>query len=107
MLIDPKLSHYLNEGPTEGIIRIYNLQSDKSLLITSHDIIKDIKNIRFSLDLGMYQNKELQKSYSEIGLEVFALEPYKILEKNSKKTVEELFEESKSELLDKKVTFFQ
>jgi hypothetical protein len=106
MLIDPKLSHYLNEGPTEGIIRIYNLQSDKSLLVKSNDIIKDIKNIRFTLDLGMYKNTELQESYAKIGLELFALDPYKILEKNSEKTLDELLLESKEELLKKNVTFF-
>lgn len=106
MLIDPKLSHYLNKGPTQGIIRIYNLQSDKSLLVKSNDIIKDIKNIRFTLDLGMYKNKELQESYAKIGLELFALDPYKILEKNSEKTLDELLLESKEELLKENVTFF-
>jgi hypothetical protein len=75
MLKNPNLSHYLNEEPTKGILRIYNLQSDKSLLLKSENIIEDSKNIRFQLDLGLYSNSQLQTDYSEIGLELFAIEP--------------------------------
>ncbi len=91
MLIDPKLAPFLNKEPTKGIIRIYNLQSDESLLLKSNNLIKDIKDIRFKLDLGMYSNAKLQKSYSEIGLELFALDPMKILE-SEEKTLDDLYE---------------
>lgn len=107
MLIDPKLAPFLNTEATKGIIRIYNMQTDKSLLIRSNNIIKDIKNIRFQLDLGLYNNVELQKDYAEIGLEVFALDPYKIINKDSKETLDELFEISKAELENNKVSFYK
>jgi hypothetical protein len=106
MLIDPKLAPFLNTDATPGIIRIYNMQSDKSLLLKSNDLIKDIKNIRFQLDLNMYSNKELQNDYAKIGLEVFALDPYKILVDGSNQTLDELFEESQKELIEKNVEFF-
>lgn len=107
MLIDPKLAPFLNKDATKGIIRIYNMQSDKSLLLKSKDLIKDIKNIRFKLDLNMYSNNELQKEYAKIGLEVFAIDPFKILEDESKQSLDELYEESKNELEKKNITFFQ
>lgn len=107
MLIDPKLAPFLNTDATQGIIRIYNMQSDKSLLLKSNDLIKDIKGIRFQLDLNMYSNKELQSDYAKIGLELFVLDPYKILKSNSKKSLDELFVESKKELIKKNVEFFK
>lgn len=106
MLIDPKLAHFLNTDATQGIIRIYNMQSDKSLLLKSKDMIKDIKNIRFQLDLNMFSNKNLQNEYATIGLEVFALDPYKILEKNSTKSLDEIYNECKKDLIDKGIEFF-
>lgn len=105
MLIDPKLAPFLNNMPTMGIIRIYNLQNDETLLLKSTNIIKDIKDTRFKLDLGMYCNKNLQKSYSNIGLELFALEPMRILESKTK-SLEDLYEECYTELKEKNVTFF-
>lgn len=97
MLKNPNLSHYLNEGPTKGILRIYNLQSDKSLFVKSENIIEDSKNIRFQLDLGLYQNSELQNEYTQIGLELFSIEPVAFLNE----------EESLDELLKKVVVEFK
>lgn len=106
MLIDPKLKCYLNDGPTEGIIRIYNLQNDETLLIKSNDVLKDIKNIRFQLDMGIYSNKALQESYKEIGLEVFALEPIATLIESNEKNLDSLYEKCKKDLKKKDIKFF-
>jgi hypothetical protein len=106
MLIDPKLAPFLNTEATQGIIRIFNMQSDKSLLLKTTNMIKDIKTIRFQLDLNMYSNKKLQSDYAKIGLEVFALDPYKILENNSDKSLDDLLEESEKELLENNIEFF-
>ncbi len=104
MLINPNLKYYLNDGPTKGIIRIYNLRTDKSHLVISDNIIEDSKKIRFQLDLGLYSNKDLQKDYSEIGLELFSIEPMLYLE--GEKTLDSLFEEAKSQLLSNKIDLY-
>lgn len=82
MLKSPNLQHYLNTEPTKGIIRIYNLQNEKSLLVKSENIIEDTKKIRFKLDLGFFSNAQLQKDYSEIGLELFQIDPFLICDDN-------------------------
>ena len=104
MLKSPNLSHYLNEGPTKGILRIYNLQNDKSLLLKSENIIEDSKNIRFQLDLGLYQNSLLQKDYSQIGLELFSIEPVAFLKDEN--TLEDLLEKVISEFKAKNIELY-
>lgn len=104
MLKSPNLQYYLNTEPTKGIIRIFNIQSEKSLILISENIIDDSKNIRFQLDLGMYSNSELQKEYSEIGLEVFAIEP--ILFQENDEDLNTLLQKAKTLLLEKKVDFY-
>lgn len=106
MLIDPKLKCYIKKEASEGIIRIYNLQDDKTLLVKSNDILKDIKTIRFQLDMGLYSNKELQKSYSEIGLEVFALEPMALLDEDESTSLDSLFEKCRVSLEKKGILFY-
>lgn len=106
MLIDPKLAPFLNSEPTKGIIRIYNLQNDKTLLLKSNNIIKDIKETRFQLDLGIYSNLKLQESYSKIGLELFALETMRILDSESK-GLDDLYNECINELKENNVSFFE
>ncbi len=104
MLINPNLKYYLNNGPTRGIIRIYNLRNDKSHLVKSENIIEDSKKIRFQLDLGLYSQKELQKDYSEIGLELFSIEP--MLYEKDEKSLDNLLEEARLELLTKNIELY-
>lgn len=104
MLINPNLKYYLNDGPTKGIIRIYNLRNDKSHLVISENIIEDSKKIRFQLDLGFYGNKELQKDYSEIGLELFSIEPILYIE--DEESLEALFEKAKAQLLSNNIDLY-
>jgi hypothetical protein len=54
---------------------VIDLQNDKTLLVASEDIEKDIIDIRFKLDLEMYPCEELQKAYTATGLELFSIEP--------------------------------
>lgn len=62
---------------SRGLICIRNLQSSKTYLVSSEDIGRDIKDIRFSLDLGTFDHAPLQEEYDAIGLELFAIEPYR------------------------------
>lgn len=104
MINNPSLSHYLNKGPTEGILRIYNLRNDKSLLLQSKDIIEDSKNIRFQLDLGLFSNLSLQKDYREIGLELFAIEP--LVFKKASQSLNSLLEKKLKEFKDKNIPLY-
>ncbi len=105
MINNPNLQYFLNTEPTKGIIRIFNIQSEKSLLLKSNNIIEDTKNIRFQLDLGMYSNEELQKEYSEIGLELYSIEPILIQENNN--TLESLLIEATRLLKEKNIEFYK
>jgi hypothetical protein len=67
---------FLSSTPVRGIIRIYNIQDDRTLLVASEDMAKDIRDIRFQLDLNIYGNEILQEEYDRIGLELFAIEPW-------------------------------
>jgi hypothetical protein len=71
---------FLADGPKRGILRIYNQQTDRSLLVESNDVVKDMGRIRFSLDMGLYTNACLQEEYARIGLELFAIEPVALAE---------------------------
>lgn len=64
-----------------GIIRIHNLQTEKSLLVKSENLAEDIQKIRFALDMGTFPNKELQAEYEEQGLEIYTIEPLLFAEK--------------------------
>jgi hypothetical protein len=68
----------LSSKAVKGVIRIYNIQSDKSLLIESNDLAGDIQKFRFQLDMETFPNRELQQEYESIGLESFNLEPWAI-----------------------------
>ncbi|WP_320129298.1 hypothetical protein [uncultured Sphaerochaeta sp.] len=96
---------FLFQNSTKGILRIYNIQTDKSLLLKSNDIVKDIQSIRFKLDLGIFEQKTLQDEYESIGLELFCLEPFKIQEKDE--ALDLLLEASIKELSDKRITFYK
>lgn len=96
---------FLSSTPVTGIIRIYNIQSDKTLLLESDNISKDIQSIRFSLDMGTFPNRELQGEYEDIGLELFALEPWKVCD--GEYPLNLLLLESQKELQDKGIVLYQ
>jgi len=58
----------------KGVYRIYNIKTDMSVFGYSDDVAKKCIDERFKLDLGLHENKELQKDYSETGLELFVFE---------------------------------
>ncbi|WP_298506553.1 hypothetical protein [uncultured Sphaerochaeta sp.] len=76
MLVNERYSHLFTNQKVRGLIRIKNLQNNRSLLVGSEDIATDIQRIRFSLDLGTYENDALQQEYESIGLELFSIDAY-------------------------------
>ncbi len=70
----PIPSEFLRKEQIRGIIRILNLKTDEIYLLKTEDAIKSYKDERFKLDLGIHNAKELQKAYSELGLELFTIE---------------------------------
>lgn len=65
--------YYIGKS-ARGVYRIYNLKTDRSFFGITEDIIKTRAEERFKLDLGMHRCAELQKDYSEIGLELFVID---------------------------------
>ncbi|MCF0237166.1 MAG: hypothetical protein HUK24_01095 [Sphaerochaetaceae bacterium] len=63
-----------------GIVALVNLKTDKTFFFFSKNINNDIVNMRFSLDLGLHKCINLQKDYSQIGLEVFRFDTVEITE---------------------------
>ena len=88
-----------------GIIRIYNLQTDKTLLCKSENLTEDIQKIRFDLDLGNFSNKALQDEYEEQGLEIYTIEALLIAEK--KENLDKLLQIGKEKLEELAVPFYQ
>ncbi len=72
--------YLLTDIPKRGLIRIIEIQNDKTLLVPSEDIQKDIVHIRFLLDMEQFPNRTLQEDYTRIGLELFSIEPYLVVE---------------------------
>lgn len=67
-----------------GIIAIINLKTDKKYIFFAENIEQEIINQRFNLDLGMHKNKNLQKEYSKIGLEIFTFKTLEITKDSSR-----------------------
>ena len=88
-----------------GIIRIHNLQTDKTLLLKSENLTQDIQKIRFDLDLGKFPNKELQTEYEEQGLEIYTIEALLIAEK--KENLDRLLKQGKEKLEELAVPFYK
>ena len=96
--------YILSDKPQQGLIRIINIQSDKTLLVPSKDIAKDISAIRFALDLGQYPCASLQEEYETIGLELFSIEPYCLVEKDQ--NLLDLLDREKCSLARKGISFY-
>ena len=54
-----------------GKFTLTNLKTDRVRVYQADDVDKEIINMRFKLDLGTFQDAELQNEYSQTGLEVF------------------------------------
>jgi hypothetical protein len=75
-----ELKRLYKETKTEaGVYQIRNLKNQK-IYIESTLNLKTINGKRFTLDMGNYQNKELQKDWIEFGQNAFAFEVLEILE---------------------------
>ncbi len=88
-----------------GIIRIFNLHTERTLLLKSENFTEDIQKIRFELDMGNFPNKELQAEYEEQGLEIFTIEPLIIAEK--KENLDKLLQQGEKKIEDLKIPFYQ
>ncbi len=67
-------AHLYTNETLRGLISIQNLQNNKQYLIPSENLASDITSIRFKLDLGTYEQEELQEDYEAIGLELFSID---------------------------------
>ena len=54
-----------------GKFTLTNLKTDKVRTYEASDVKKAIIDMRFKLDLGVFEDAELQKEYEETGLEVY------------------------------------
>ncbi|MDT4761552.1 hypothetical protein [Sphaerochaeta sp. PS] len=97
-------THLFSSQPTRGIIRIWNLQTETSLVVKSEDLTQDIQAIRFSLDLGNFPNQPLQSEYEKQGLEIFSIEALILAEQGE--NLDKLLASSKQALLDMGVSFY-
>lgn len=66
-----KNSEFLRKDKVRGIIRIENMLSGKIYLVKSSDVVKDYSRLRFALDMGDFENEEVQNDYTATGLELF------------------------------------
>ncbi len=97
--------HLFSSHTMRGIIRIFNLQTEKTLLLKSENLTEDIKRIRFDLDLGNFSNKALQDEYEKQGLEIFTIDPLCIAEKNE--NLDTLLQQGKDKLVELDVPFYE
>ena len=88
-----------------GVLRIYNLQTEKSLLIKSENFTDDIQKIRLDLDLGNFSNKTLQDEYAVQGLNAYKIESLLIAEDTE--NLDTLLQRGKEKLEELAVPFYQ
>ena len=69
-----EMNDYCIGKTARGVYRIYNLKTDRSYFGTTEDIVRTRAEERFRLDLGLHSSRELQKDYSETGLELFVID---------------------------------
>ena len=65
---------FLREDKIRAIVSIRNLKTDQMYLYKSDDAVSSFSKERFKLDLGMHPQINLQKAYSDLGLELFVFE---------------------------------
>ena len=90
--------------PVRGIIAIRNLKTNQTYLKETEDAVASFKDERFALDLSMHPSPELQKDYTETGLELFTIE----LDTEASPTdnLLELLEKRKAELISSGITLY-
>ena len=104
MLVNERYSHLFTNQKVRGLIRIKNLQNNRSLLVGSEDIATDIQRIRFSLDLGTYENEALQQEYESIGLELFGIDAY--IQASEDENLQALLAEHTQQLLAQSILMY-
>ncbi|MCR4675798.1 MAG: hypothetical protein K5634_01040 [Sphaerochaetaceae bacterium] len=74
-----------------GIVEIRNLKNDRCYLFYADDMQDEIVKQRFNLDLGIHPCEELQRDYTQTGLEVFRFDA--VEETSDPSRLEELLKE--------------
>lgn len=100
-----KKNHLFSSHSMRGIVRIFNLHTEKTLLLKSENLTEDIQNIRFTLDLGTFPNKELQEEYEKKGLEIYTIDPLLIAE--PRENLDKLLLQGMSKLEELGISFYQ
>gem|GEM_PF-1853658 len=93
----PVPNEFLRKDRIKCILKITNIKTDQIYLLKSLDAIKSYKDERFKLDLGLHESKELQKAYTDLGLELFTIE----IDAEARK------DDDLDELLDKRKAYYQ
>lgn len=105
IVADMNTLHLFSSHTMRGIIRIFNLQTEKTLLLKSENLTKDIQKIRFDLDLGNFPNRELQEEYEEHGLEIYTIDPLLIAENNE--DLDKLLQQGEQKLEELDIPFYR
>lgn len=75
-------SEFLRNEKIRAIVKITNLKTDEIYLLKSEDAVKSYKDERFKLDLSIHPSRELQRAYTDLGLELFLIEIDKEVDKD-------------------------
>lgn len=96
---------YTRDKPVRGLISIRNLLSGKVYITATEDAVNDITKERFSLDLGTHRSADLQKDYSETGLELVSIDLEK--EAGSGDDLSTLLEMTEKEYQDRGIILYR
>ncbi len=95
---------FLRNDKIRAVCVIKNLKTDEMYLYKTEDAVKSYSDERFKLDLGMHENKALQRAYTALGLELFVIE----IDKEAKEgeNLSLLLDERKRDYLEKGKTLY-
>ena len=96
---------FTRNRPVRGILSIKNMLTGRTYLTATEDAVNDITKERFSLDLGTHRSAELQKDYSETGLELFSIDLEK--EAGSDEDLRALLERTEKEYKDQGISLYR
>ncbi len=78
-----ELKQLYKETPIEaGIFQIKNNKNEKTFIGSTRNF-KTLNGLKFSLENGVYINKELQKEWSQFGKDAFSIEILETLKKKN------------------------